>query len=178
MLGSRLEIRCHVSCPVPPRIGAAGTVEVAVRRVVGKTPGMLPSLVGIGAHICVCGSSSSGKGGRVCRRATLVRSVVVILGVIGKVLRGADRFVSVGGSKIHVPWGVGKIVAIHKVVRSGVSLVDSGLVGSSGCVRRSLSPAERIILVTGGDWERRSYIREVLSEAVQCIIDGYTDCIL
>ena len=178
VLRSWLEVRCHNSCPVSPGVGAAGTVEIAVRRVVREIPSMLRSLVRICAHICVCGSSSGGKGGRVCRRAASVRSVEVILSVTGKGLRSANRFVIVGGSKIHVPWGVGMSVAIHEAVGSGVSLVDIGLAGSSGRVRWSHSPAERIILVTGRDWEGRSHSREVLSEAVECIIDGYADCIL
>lgn len=98
---------------------------------------MLRSLVGIGAHICVCGGSGGGKGGRVCRRAASVRGIVAVLGMVGEGLRRASGFVGVGSSKIHAPWGIGMGVAVHDAVRTGVSLVDIGLAGSSRRMRWS-----------------------------------------
>ena len=117
-------------------------MKVSVRTVVREILGMLRSLVGIGAHICICGGSSCGKGGRVCRRAACVCGVVVVLGWVWEDLSRVNGFVGVGGSKIHAPWGVGMNMAVHDAVRSGVSLVDIGLTGSSGRVGWSHSPAE------------------------------------
>ena len=117
-------------------------MEVGVRSVLGESLGMLRSLVGIGAHVRVCGGSSGGKGGRICRRAASVCGVEAVLSMIGEGVRRADGFVGVGTSKIHIPWGVGMSVAIHDAVGSGVSLVNVGLAGSSGRVRWSHSPTE------------------------------------
>lgn len=116
-------------------------MEVGVSSVVREILVMLRSLVGIGAHVRVCGGSSGGKGGLICRRAVFIRSVEVVLRLIGEFLR-TNGFIGVGGSKIHVPWGVGMRVAIHRAVRSGVIFVHTGLARSSGPVRWSLSPIE------------------------------------
>lgn len=116
-------------------------MEAGIRSVVRKTLGMLSGLVGIGAHICVCGGSSGGKAGRVCSRAASVCSVIVVWGMVGEDLRRANWFVGVGGSKIHVP-GVGMSVATRDVVGSGVTLVAIWLIGGSRRVRWSHSPAE------------------------------------
>ena len=67
-----LEVGCHVSCPGSPGRGASWAVEVGVRTGLRKVLGMLPSLAGIGVHICICGGSSCWKRGLVCRGATSV----------------------------------------------------------------------------------------------------------
>ena len=102
---------------------------------------MLRALVRIGAHVRVCGGSSGGKGGRICRRAAFICGVEVVLRFIGEFLR-TSGFIGVGASKIHVPWGIGMRVAIHHAVRSRVILVNIGLARSSGRVRWSPSPTE------------------------------------
>ncbi len=117
-------------------------MKIGVRAVVRKTLGMLRSLVGVGAHISVCGDSSGGKRGRVCGWAACVCDVVIVLGLIGEDSRRANGFVGVGGSKIHGPWGAGMSVAAHDAVRSEISLVNIGLAGGSGRMGWRHSPAE------------------------------------
>ena len=110
-------------------------MEVGVRSVLRIILGMLRRLVRVGIHIRVCGGSCGGKGRLICRSAASVGNIVVVLD-IGEDLRRASRFVGVGGSKIHMPWGVGMSVTICTTFRRGVSLVDIGLAGWSR------SPAE------------------------------------
>ena len=117
-------------------------MKIGVRAVVRKTLGMLRSLVGVGAHIRVCGDSSVGKSGRVCRRAACVCDVVIVLGLIGEDSRRVNGFVVVGSSKIHGPWGAGMSVAIHDAVGSEIIFVNIGLAGDSGRMQWRHSPAE------------------------------------
>ena len=67
-----------------------------------KSLSMLRSLVGISVHICVCGGSSGGEGGRICTGAASVGGNVVVLGIVAEDLRWTNGFVGVRGSKIHV----------------------------------------------------------------------------
>lgn len=100
----------------------------SVRRII---LGRLRSLARIGVQICRCSGSC---GPLVCRRAASVGNVVVVLNVlnmVGEDWRRATRFVGVGVSTIHVPWGVGMSVVVRNNVRRGVSLVDIGLAGWS-----------------------------------------------
>lgn len=116
-------------------------MEVGVSSVVRETLGVLRSLVGIGAQVRVRRGSSGGKGRRICRSAAFICGVEVVLSLVGKFLR-MNGFVGIGRSKIHVPWGIGMSVAIHRAVRSRVSLVDVGLARGSWRVRWSPSPTE------------------------------------
>ena len=173
-----LEVGCHVSCPGSPGSGASWAVEAGVRIVVRKILGMLRSLVGIGVHICICSGSSGWKRGRVCGRATSVCGVVIICGLVGEDLRRANSFIGVGSSNIQVPRSIGMNLAIHYAVRSGVSLVNTGLAGSSGHMRWSHRSADRIELIVGGNRKGLSICREVMGKAAQCVIDRNTNCIL
>ena len=100
------------------------------------------NLVGIGAHVRVCRSSSSRQSGGIGRGATLKIDVVVVLSRVGEDLRRARRVVQVRRSKVDLLLLiVGTNTAFRDAVRTGVCLIDIGRVEGSRCMRWSHSPA-------------------------------------
>ena len=150
-------------------------MEIGVPRIVREA---LRSWVRVGIHICVRRGSSGRKSGRVGRGAILKGGIVVILGLIRIHLRRARGVAWNRGTKISVSLIVGMSVTIGDAVGGGVSLVDIRLVGTTGSVRWSHSPAERTKLVNGRDRKGRSLCREVLSETLQRTVDRNANSIL
>ena len=136
-------------------------MKVGVCRVLRESLGRL---VGVGAQVCVCSGSSRGKARGVYRRAVLERGGIFVVTRIRIDLRRVDGFVWFRGSQINVSLIIGMGVAIHDAMRTGERLEATGLVGSSGRVRRRHGPVKRTELVTGGDRKRRGLFQKALGE--------------